>query len=68
MKKCILMLILVMVFSLFITSFAQAQLTDEEIKVDRCIAVLAEMASRKDQAGAFGQLLSRAKGIVIYPR
>ncbi|MBU4510402.1 lipid-binding SYLF domain-containing protein, partial [bacterium] len=46
----------------------QAQLTDEEIKVDRCIAVLAEMASRKDQAGAFGQLLSRAKGIVIYPR
>jgi len=57
-----------MVFSLFITSFTQAQLTDEEIKVDRCIAVLAEMASRKDQAGAFGQLLSRAKGIVIYPR
>ena len=68
MKKCILMLILVMVFSLFITSFVQAQLTDEEIKVDRCIAVLAEMASRKDQAGAFSQLLSRAKGIVIYPR
>lgn len=68
MKKGILILILVMVFSLFITSFTQAQLTDEEIKVDRCIAVLAEMASRKDQAGAFGQLLSRAKGIVIYPR
>ena len=68
MKKGILMLVLVMVFTLFITSFVQAQLTDEEIKVDRCIAVLAEMASRKDQAGAFSQLLSRAKGIVIYPR
>src|SRR5665648_350745 len=68
MKKCILMLILVMVFTLFISSFVQAQLTDEEIKIDKCMAVLAEMASRKDQAGAFSQLLSRAEGIVIYPR
>jgi lipid-binding SYLF domain-containing protein len=68
MKKCILILILVMVFTLFISSFVQAQLTDEEIKIDRCIAVLSEMASRKDQAGAFSQLLSRAEGIVIYPR
>ncbi|MDP2945579.1 MAG: hypothetical protein Q8N86_04460, partial [Atribacterota bacterium] len=68
MKKCILALILVMVFSLFITSFVQAQLTDEEVKIDKCMAVLAEMASRKDQAGAFSQLLSRAEGIVIYPR
>src|SRR5665254_13926 len=32
------------------------------------MAVLEEMASRKDQAGAFSQLLSRAEGIVIYPR
>jgi lipid-binding SYLF domain-containing protein len=62
------MLILVMVFTLFISSFVQAQLTDEEIKIDRCMAVLSEMASRKDQAGAFSQLLSRVKGIVIYPR
>jgi len=68
MKKCILMLILVMVFTLFITSFVQAQLTDEEIKIDKCMAVLEEMASRKDQAGAFSQLLGKAKGIVIYPR
>lgn len=68
MKKGILMLILVMVFSLFIISFAQAQLTDEEIKIDKCVAVLVEMASRKDQAGAFSQLLGRAEGIVIYPR
>ena len=68
MKKEILMLILVMIFSLFITSFAHAQLTDEEIKIDRCMAVLAEMASRKDQAGAFSQLLGKAEGIVIYPR
>jgi len=68
MKKGIIMLILVMLFTLFITSFVQAQLTDEEIKIDKCIAVLEEMASRKDQAGAFSQLLDRAKGIVIYPR
>jgi SH3 domain-containing YSC84-like protein 1 len=67
-KKRILMLILVMVFTLFITSFAQAQLTVEETKIDKGMAVLAEMASRKDQAGAFSQLLSRAEGIVIYPR
>lgn len=68
MKKGIIMLILVMLFTLFITSFVQAQLTDEEIKIDKCIMVLQEMASRKDQAGAFSQLLDRAKGIVIYPR
>jgi lipid-binding SYLF domain-containing protein len=68
MKKEILMLILVMIFSLFITSFAYAQLTNEENKIDICIAVLEEMASRKDQAGAFSQLLGRAEGIVIYPR
>lgn len=68
MKKGILMLILVMVFTLFITSFAHAQLTNEENKIDICIAVLEEMASRKDQAGAFSQLLGRAEGIVIYPR
>jgi len=68
MKKCIIMLILVMVFTLFITSFVQAQLTNEETKIDRCMAVLVEMTSRKDQAGAFSQLLSRAEGIVIYPR
>jgi lipid-binding SYLF domain-containing protein len=68
MKKWILMLILVMVFTLFISSFVQAQLTDEEIKIDKGMTVLSEMASRKDQAGAFSQLLSRANGIVIYPR
>jgi len=43
-------------------------LTNEETKIDRCMAVLVEMASRKDQAGAFSQLLARAEGIVIYPR
>ena len=68
MKKSIFMLILVMVFTLFITSFVQAQLTNAEIKINKCMAVLVEMASRKDQAGAFSQLLSRAEGIVIYPR
>ena len=68
MKKCIIMLVLVMVSSLFFTSFVYAQLTDEEIKIDKCMAVLEEMASRKDQAGAFSQLLGRAEGIVIYPR
>ena len=35
MKKYILMLVLVMVFTLFITSFAQAQLTNEETKIDK---------------------------------
>ena len=68
MKKNIIMLILVIVFTLFITSFVQAQLTNGEIKINKCMAVLEEMASRKDQAGAFSQLLSRAEGIVIYPR
>ena len=68
MKKSIFMLILVMVFTLFITSFVQAQLTNGEIKINKCIAVLEEMASREDQAGAFSQLLGRAEGIVIYPR
>jgi lipid-binding SYLF domain-containing protein len=68
MKKSIFMLILVMVFTLFITSFVQAQLTNEEVKIEKCMAVLEEMASRTDQAGAFSQLLSRAEGIVIYPR
>jgi len=68
MKKGILILVLVMVFSLFITGFVQAQLTNEEIKIDRCMAVLAEMASSKDQAGALSQLLGKAEGIVIYPR
>jgi len=68
MKKGILMLVLVMIFSLFITSFVYAQLTDEEIKIDKCMAVLEEMASRKDQAGALNQLLGKAEGIVIYPR
>ena len=67
MKKGILMLILVMVFTLFISSFAYAQLTRQETKIDRCIAVLEEMASREDRAGAFSQLLGRAEGIVIYP-
>jgi lipid-binding SYLF domain-containing protein len=68
MKKGILMLVLVMIFSLFITGFVQAQLTNEEIKIDRCMAVLAEMASSEDQAGALSQLLGKAEGIVIYPR
>ena len=68
MKKYILMLVLVMVFTLLITGFVQAQLTDEETKIDKSMAVLSEMASRKDQAGAFSQLLSHAQGIVIYPR
>ena len=68
MKKGILILILVMFSSLFITGFVQAHLTDEEIKIDKCMAVLEEMASRKDQAGAFRQLLGKAEGIVIYPR
>jgi lipid-binding SYLF domain-containing protein len=68
MKKGILMLVLVIIFCLFITSFVQAQLTNEEIKIDRCMAVLAEMASSEDQAGALSQLLGKAEGIVIYPR
>ena len=40
MKKGILMLVLVMVFTLFIASFVKAQLTDEETKIDKCMAVL----------------------------
>ena len=68
MKKSIIVLILVMVFTLFISSFSYAQLTRQETKIDRCMAVLEEMASREDQAGAFSQLLRRAEGIAIYPR
>jgi len=68
MKKQILMPIIIMLFALSITGIAYAQLTVEETKIDRSIAVLEEMVSRKDQAGAFSQLLARVEGIVIYPR
>jgi SH3 domain-containing YSC84-like protein 1 len=68
MKKGIFMFILVMLFVLSITGFVCAQLTNEETKIERSTAVLEEMASRKDQAGAFSQLLARAEGIVIYPK
>ena len=68
MKKGILIFVLVILFALSITSFTHAQLTNEETKIERSTAVLEEMASRKDQAGAFSQLLARAEGIVIYPR
>jgi len=68
MKKQVLLLILIMLFTLYISCFSYAQLTVEETKIDRSIAVLEEMVSRKDQSGAFSQLLARAEGIVIYPR
>ena len=68
MKKWIFMLTLVMVFTLFINSFVYAQLTRQETKIEKCMAVLEEMASRKDKAGTFSHLLGRAEGIVIYPR
>ncbi len=68
MKKKLLMLIISVLFVLFITNFVYAQWTVEETKIDRSIMVLEEMATREDQAGAFRQLLSKAEGIVIYPR
>lgn len=68
MKKRIMAFILVALLTLSVTSFAYAQLTNEETKIERSTAVLEEMASRKDQAGAFSQLLARAEGIVIYPK
>ncbi|MBN2395956.1 MAG: lipid-binding SYLF domain-containing protein [Candidatus Atribacteria bacterium] len=60
--------VLVMLFTLSVTGFAYAELTNEETKIERSMVVLEEMASRKDQAGAFSQLLARAEGIVIYPK
>lgn len=68
MKKGILAFMLVVLFTLSVTGFAYAQLTNEETKIERSTAVLEEMASRKDKAGAFNQLLARAEGIVIYPK
>ena len=68
MKKIIFMFVLVIFFAVSMASFVHAQLTVEETKIEKTIPVLEEMASRKDQAGAFSQLLARAKGIVIYPR
>jgi lipid-binding SYLF domain-containing protein len=68
MKKGTLVFILVVLLTLSATGFAYAQLTNEETKIERSTAVLEEMASRKDQAGAFSQLLAKAEGIVIYPK
>jgi SH3 domain-containing YSC84-like protein 1 len=68
MKKRIMAFILFALLTLSVTSFAYAELTNEETKIERSTAVLEEMASRKDQAGAFSQLLARAEGIVIYPK
>jgi lipid-binding SYLF domain-containing protein len=68
MKKKLLMSMLSVFFILFVTSSVQAQLTVEETKIERSIAVLEEMATKKEQAGAFSQLLGMAEGVVIYPR
>ena len=68
MKKIIFMFVLVIFFAVSMASFVYAQLTVGETKIERSMAVLEEMASRKDQAGAFSQLLLRAEGIVIYPK
>ncbi|MDD3539405.1 MAG: lipid-binding SYLF domain-containing protein [Atribacterota bacterium] len=68
MEKKLLKLILALIFILFVTSSVQAQLTVEETKIERSIAVLEEMATKKEQAGAFSQLLGMAEGVVIYPR
>jgi lipid-binding SYLF domain-containing protein len=68
MKKIIFMFVLVIFFAVSMASFVHAQLTVGETKIERSTAVLEEMTSRKDQAGAFSQLLARAEGIVIYPK
>jgi lipid-binding SYLF domain-containing protein len=68
MKKIIFMFVLVIFFAVSMASFVHAQLTVGETKIERSMAVLEEMTSRKDQAGAFSQLLARAEGIVIYPK
>lgn len=47
MKKKLLMLMLSVFFILFVTSSVQAQLTVEETKIERSIAVLEEMATKR---------------------
>lgn len=67
MKK-IYLFILTILFVFMIPIAIYAQWTVEETKIDRSIEVLEEMVMRKDQTGAFSQLLDKAEGIVIYPR
>ena len=59
---------LVMFFVISIAGTVQAQLTADETKIERSIAVLEEMAIRKEEGRAFKQLLGMAEGIVVYPR
>jgi len=57
-----------MFFVISIAGTVQAQLTADETKIERSIAVLEEMAIRKEEGRAFKQLLGMAEGIVVYPR
>ena len=59
---------LVMFVVVSIAGTVQAQWTAEETKIERSIAVLEEMAIRKEEGRAFKQLLGMAEGIVVYPR
>ena len=68
MKKIILILIIIFVMVSVSSHIYAADLTRREIRINKAREVLEEMASREDRAGAFGQLLQRAEGIVIFPK
>ena len=68
MKKIIIFALAILFISLTCNSVLAAELTRREVKINSSIKVLEEMASREDHAGAFGELLQRAEGIVIFPK
>jgi len=68
MKKITILFLIVLAIALTCSSVSVAQLTRREVKINKAIVVLEEMASREDRAGAFGQLIQRAEGIVIFPK
>lgn len=70
MKKWKIMLTIFLILTIVTvgTGVWAEQLTRREVKINKAIEVLDEMASRKDRAGAFGELLGRAEGIAIFPK
>lgn len=68
MKKITIILLIILTIALTYNSIHAADLTRREVKINKSIEVLEEMAAREDRAGAFGQLLQRAEGIVIFPK
>ena len=60
MKKITIILLIILTIALTGSSILAADLTRREVKINKAIDVLEELASREDRAGAFGKLLQRA--------